>query len=88
MSYGLKEILQLQPVRYNWKDEKLTGDKIGLVAQQVQKIIPEVVTGDGDKEILGVNYSELIPVLIKSVKELKGKLEILRAQARQLNLIN
>ncbi len=36
-------------------------------------MIPEVVTGDPAKDILGMNYAELVPVLINAIKELKGE---------------
>jgi hypothetical protein len=81
-------VLQLRPVSYQWLDEKNPGQKkIGLIAQEVQKIIPEVVTGDEKKESLGMNYAEIVPVLINALKELKLKVETLRKKARQLNLI-
>jgi hypothetical protein len=75
LGYGLKEVLQMCPVRYNWKNSPATNDKIGLIAQQVQKLIPEVVTGDEKKEMLGMNYAELVPVLINAIKELDKKID-------------
>lgn len=69
LSYGLKEVMALHPVKYNWKASPDTDPKIGLIAQEVQKIIPEVVTGDEKKDTLGMNYAELIPVLINAIQE-------------------
>ncbi len=43
LNYGLKEIMQLRSVRYNWKKIPDAGEKLGLIAQEVQKILPEVV---------------------------------------------
>ncbi|MEO5684698.1 MAG: tail fiber domain-containing protein [Chitinophagaceae bacterium] len=68
LAYGLKEVLQLQPVSYDWKDNSGTN-KIGLIAQEVKKLIPQVVAGDEEKENLGMNYAELVPVLINAIKE-------------------
>ncbi|HTL09807.1 MAG TPA: tail fiber domain-containing protein, partial [Chitinophagaceae bacterium] len=73
LNYGLQEVLQLQPVSYDWKDNS-GKNKIGLIAQDVQKIIPQVVTGDATKENLGMNYAELVPVLINSIKELQQQI--------------
>ncbi|MBS1565691.1 MAG: tail fiber domain-containing protein, partial [Bacteroidetes bacterium] len=42
LNYGLKEVMQLNPVRYNWKDNPEGDSKIGLVAQEVKEIVPEV----------------------------------------------
>ncbi|MFM2362007.1 MAG: hypothetical protein RLZZ316_909 [Bacteroidota bacterium] len=82
LQYGLKEVLQLQPVAYDWKDN--SGHKIGLIAQEVRKIVPEVVLGDEAKENLGMNYAELVPVLINSVKELKTEITELQKQIAEL----
>uniref|UniRef100_UPI003F495F93 tail fiber domain-containing protein n=1 Tax=Psychroserpens mesophilus TaxID=325473 RepID=UPI003F495F93 len=71
LHYGLKELLVLQPKQYNWKNRKLTEYKsFGLIAQEVQKIMPElVVVGDDVEKILSVNYTELIPILLNALKE-------------------
>jgi len=88
LGYGLKEVLQMQPVAYNWTDEKFPQNKIGLIAQDVKKLIPEIVSGNEQKEYLGINYAEMVPVLINSIKELKNKVEALKKKAKELNLIN
>ncbi len=69
LQYGLKEILAMRPVSFNWKTTPGTNKKVGLIAQEVRKIVPEVVVGDEAKESLGLNYAELVPVLINAVKE-------------------
>ena len=79
--------MKLNPVAYNWKDENDKANKIGLIAQEVQKIIPEVVIGDEEKEKLGMNYAEMIPELINAVQELKIKIDLLRKKAKELHLI-
>jgi hypothetical protein len=79
LSYGLNELMQLKPVSYNWKD-KPASHKIGLIAQEVQQIIPEVISGDESTGALGMNYAELVPVLINSIKELKKEVDELRKE--------
>ncbi|NQU87765.1 MAG: tail fiber domain-containing protein, partial [Mariniphaga sp.] len=76
ISTPLEKILQLNGVEYNFKceeyPEKNFSDKrkIGLIAQDVEKIIPGVVSTsmDGTKSIF---YSEIIPILIEAIKELQ-----------------
>lgn len=75
LQYGLKEVLQLSPVSYNWMDSSMPDNKIGLIAQEVKAIIPEVVVGDESKENLGMNYAELVPVLINAVKEQQEQID-------------
>jgi len=83
LSYGLKEVMKLQPVSYDWKDNS-GQHKIGLIAQEVKKIIPQVVIGDETKENLGMNYAELVPVLINSVKELQAQIDEMKKTISEL----
>jgi len=71
LPYGLNEILQLQPKQYFWKNRtEQTRASLGLIAQDVQKIIANVVKeGTDDKKTLSLSYTELIPVLINAIKE-------------------
>lgn len=105
MGYGLNELMQLRPVTFNWKDQPDEGRKIGFIAQELQPVISEVVqdweyeideeTGEKTKkpsERLGVFYSDLIPVLVKSIQEQQEmmekqqqEIEKLKAQVRQLS---
>jgi len=86
ITYGLKDILNLRPVSYNWKKEKgNTQQSLGLIAQELLAVVPEVVNIPEDKkDLLGVNYAELIPVLIKSIQELNYKIESQSAEIAQL----
>ncbi|TDH18424.1 tail fiber domain-containing protein [Segetibacter sp. 3557_3] len=79
LNYGLKEVLAMQPVSYNWIENPTAGNKIGLIAQEVKKLVPEVVAGDETKEKLGMNYAELVPVLINAIKEQQKQIDGLKA---------
>jgi hypothetical protein len=79
LPYGLSEVLKMRPVAYNWKDNT-GGNKIGLIAQEVRKIIPEVVLGDEAKENLGMNYAELVPVLIHAIQEQQNQIDALKKE--------
>ncbi len=59
------------------------GDKreIGLIAQEVAEVVPEVVSKmSSSADTLGVAYTQLVPVLVEAVKELSAKVESLEAQ--------
>lgn len=72
---ALNSVLKLNPVSYNKKysldaNEKGNIDEIGFIAQDLQKVIPEVVIeGKDEFKTLAVNYTSLIPVLVKSIQE-------------------
>ena len=71
LAYGLKEVLQLEPKTYRWLDNRNDGTKsLGLIAQAVKEIIPEIVHEENDsKRTLSLSYTELIPVMISAIKE-------------------
>ena len=58
-------------------------EKIGILAQEVQEVFPELVTKD-DNEMLSVNYQGLVPVLINAVKEQEDKISRLEKLVEQL----
>jgi hypothetical protein len=76
--YGLDDIMKLRGVDFDWKRDDM-GHSVGVLAQEVEVIIPEVVKEyDGMKgrdKVKGVDYNKLVPVLIESIKELKLKLD-------------
>jgi len=82
LPYGLNDLMKLRPVAYNWKAQPEMA-KVGLIAQEVQKVIPEVITGDPATDTLGMNYAELVPVLINAIKDLKQQVDELRKQVEQ-----
>ena len=48
--------------------------KIGVLAQDIQKVFPELVSTD-DRDMLAVNYQGLVPVLINALKEQDGNMK-------------
>ena len=85
LSYGLDEVMQLRPSSYHWKDNPEGPTSIGLIAQELQEVIPEAVTvGDDKDKMLGVTYTDLIPVLINAVQEQQEQIETLKKQIESL----
>ena len=77
----LSKLLLLDGKSYNMN---LDGDqKIGVLAQDVQKVFPELVT-KGDNEMLAVNYLGLVPVLINALKEQHKEIETYRNEVSEL----
>jgi len=80
---ALQDVLNLRGVRFNWKNDPGKEVKIGLIAQEVEKIIPEVVStgSDGYKS---VSYSNLVSVLIEAIKEQQKQIEELKLRITKL----
>ncbi|MDD4416195.1 MAG: tail fiber domain-containing protein [Proteiniphilum sp.] len=79
--YGLDIIKQLRPVTYqyiNVDQASRNQVEIGLIAQEVEKILPNIVYTDDEGKKL-INYIALIPVLIESVKTLQAEVDALKA---------
>lgn len=57
-----------------WKNPVYEKTHFGLVAQELREIYPDLVY-ENDNGYLSINYTELIPVLIQGIKELKAKVE-------------
>jgi len=99
--YGLSEILSLNAVKYDWKDEYkkenegLHNGNIGFIAQEVEKVIPEMVTIHkekyGDKEISdfrNISMDALFPTLVKAIQEQQKLIESLQNQINELKSNN
>jgi endosialidase-like protein len=70
LGYGLRDLLQLRAVSFEWKDHLDGRTHLGLLAQETQPVIPEAVVQTSDAGTpLGISYSELIPVVIKAIQE-------------------
>jgi len=85
--YGLSEINQINPIRFKYKKIGGNPDRvvIGFSAQQVKPIIPEAVydTGEeveGEENMLGMDYVNIIPALVNSIKELSAENTALKAR--------
>jgi hypothetical protein len=73
LNNSLSDIYQLKGYHYKWIEASRSKDlQTGLIAQEVQKIFPELVQTD-EKGFLSVNYIGLIPHLIEAAKELKNE---------------
>ena len=70
IEYGLDAVNQMRPVEFSWKSDP-DSRKLGLIAQELATVIPEVVDiPENPEDRYGVYYSDLVPVLIKAVQEL------------------
>jgi hypothetical protein len=79
-NYGLNEVLQLIPKKFNFKIDERKIINLGFIAQDVLPIIPEAVQSDIDneEEYYAMNYTNLVPVLVKAIQELKAELDELK----------
>jgi hypothetical protein len=69
-----------------WNDKQSTykGKDVGVVAQEIQEVLPEIVSGRANG-YLGVKYEKIVPLLIESIKELHKKIEDIEKNCDCLN---
>jgi hypothetical protein len=79
----LDKVLRLRGVTYNRTDIADTKEKIGFIAQEVQKIIPQVVSEDS-KGMLNVAYGNVTALLVEAIKEQQIKIENLTIEVENL----
>jgi len=68
----LEKISMLNGYTFNWINNK--KEAVGIVAQEVEKVFPQIVS-TGEDGLKRVSYDSLIPLLIESIKDLKNKLD-------------
>ena len=91
MDNALDKVLRLNGVYFKWnhlhrdilKRSNTHSRQIGLIAQQVREVIPEIVSewaDQGAQDYLAVDYNRLVALLIQAMKEQQQKIEELQDQ--------
>jgi hypothetical protein len=75
ITYGLNEILKLNPVSFDWKNDNNKNKQFGFIAQEVQEVMPEAVI---EGEYLGLEKDAIYTALINAIKELKAEIDELK----------
>ena len=66
-------IYQLRPVHFRWRDDNRRD--YGLIAEEVEKIYPDLVTKGDNGDALGISYTKLTALLVKTIQELTDRVE-------------
>ena len=67
------DIDAIQVRSFDWKADG-SHQKYGMVAQELQSVAPEAVSGDADsEEVMGVDYSKLVPMMLKEIQSLRAR---------------
>ena len=82
---SLDKVMQLKPVNFDWRANEFpdlhfsNGTQIGFIAQDVEKVIPEVVTTDNNG-YKGISYERITPVLTGAIQEQQSEISMLKAE--------
>jgi len=79
---GLDLVSKIPVYDYKWKADD--SRSYGVMAHELKEVLPQAVTGDKDaEEMQSVDYSKIVPLLVKSIQELSAKLEALECQCEK-----
>ena len=79
----IDSIKQIRGLKYNFKNSVSDKKSYGLIAQDVEKVFPELVTINEDGEKLkSISYSNMVPILVEAIKEQQKMIEELQAKIK------
>jgi hypothetical protein len=92
---AVDKLSTLRTVNFSWKSDETNKENLGLIAQDIEAVFPQIVSKSklalkideeqtDETEYLGVRYTELIPVLVKAIQELKAQNDDLQSQINEL----
>jgi hypothetical protein len=88
---ALDDVLRMQGVKYDWNRSAYPqlnfpeGQQLGVIAQDIEKIIPQVVYTDPEG-YKSVSYEKIVPVLIEAIKDQQKQIESTNQENQQLKL--
>ena len=79
---GLEIINKLNPVHFEWKKSGIKQD--GLIAQEVEPILPNAVTYNEESDVYSMDYIKLVTPLIKAIQEQQEQIDALQSEIKTL----
>ena len=76
----LPAVLQLQGISFDWKKDKNEKNHYGFIAEDVEKILPNLVSHDEEGKAQGIQYSKMTAVLLEAIKEQQIQIDELKSK--------
>ena len=81
---GLDKVSKIKMYDFKWKSDD--SRSYGVMAHELQEVLPDAVSGDKDaEEMQGVDYSKIVPLLVKSIQELTAEVDKLKQECKCKN---
>lgn len=80
---ALNTVRSLQGVHYELIEDKYNQQNVGFVAQEVEKVLPDVVITDGGG-YKAIKYASMVSVLVEAMKEMDSEMQHLKARIAEL----
>jgi len=90
ISDALKKVKLLRGVNFEWKDtsNQEKGKRVGFIAQEVEKVIPEVVNYSKENDVYSMQYAPVTAVLVEAVKEQQQQIDVLNAKNAEIDKLS
>ena len=82
---ALDAVQTLRAVKFTWIADEENKSQVGLIAQDVQAVLPEIISEDAEG-YLGIRYTETIPLLVAAIKEQQAIIETLTTRIEALEV--
>ena len=76
----LPSVLQIQGVKFDWKDGAHGKNNYGFIAEDVDEILPNLVSHDREGKAQGIQYSKMTAVLLEAIKEQQVQIDELKSK--------
>ena len=77
--------MAMKPVTHTWIADPEADAVHGFIAQEMQEIVPEAVSGDPDgEEMMSMDYGRITPVLVAALQDAHKKIEALEERLAEL----
>ena len=82
---GTAKLMEMNPVTHTWKADPEAPAVHGFIAQEMQEIVPEAVSGDPEgEEMMSMDYGRITPVLVAALQDAHKKIEALEARINEM----
>jgi FtsZ-binding cell division protein ZapB len=84
ISNALDLVTQLRGVFFNWKNDAKKTQQIGMIAQEVEPVVPAIVFTNPVDGLKGINYSQTTALLVEAIKDQQHQIESQKRENQQL----